>query len=104
MSQVTKKAKWMKKKPDLDKEELCVLKSMQKAFEERKERDKDEIDNFDMLVIAELRRLSLINQQIARHQIENLQFNLQMNQEANPTHSYNPSAAFCLSASHIPTP
>ena len=104
MSQVTKKAKWMKKKPDLDKEELRVLKSMQKAFEEAKEREKDEIDYFGMLVIEELRKLSPINQRIARHQIENLLFNLQMNQEANPAHSYNPSAAFSPSASYIPTP
>eukprot|EP00794_Sanderia_malayensis_P006944 gene6944-7724_t len=88
ISEVTKKQKWMKNKPDLDKEELRVLKSMQKAFEEGTKDDskKDDIDLFGLLVSAELRKLNPREQRIAKHQIQNVLFNLQMQQDATPAH------------------
>ena len=96
----------MKKKPDMDREELLLLKSMQKAFEQNYCKEKDELDLFGLLVTAELRKLSCRNQRIAKHQIQYLLFNIQMNQEADSVdsyHSYNPAAAFHPSASITPT-
>eukprot|EP00794_Sanderia_malayensis_P018449 gene18449-20297_t len=71
VSEVTGQEKWSKKKkPDLDKEELRVLKSMQKAFEcSKEESKKDDIDLFGMLVSAELRKLGEREQRMAKNQI-----------------------------------
>eukprot|EP00794_Sanderia_malayensis_P012484 gene12484-13767_t len=97
ISEVTKKQKWVKNKPDLDKEELRILKAIQKAFEEGTKNDskKDDIDLFGLLVSAELRKLNPREQRIASHQIQNVLFNLQMQQDATPAYFlHQPSSLF----------
>lgn len=92
ISKVTGQEKWSKKKPDLDKEELSVLKSLQKAFESpQEEPKKDDIDLFGMLVSAELRKLGKREQRLAKHQIQNVIFTLQTQQEDDSVRSFNPS-------------
>ncbi len=84
---------------------------MQKAFLQEEDKEKDENEIFGMLVTAELRKLSPRSQRVARHQIQNLLFNLQMNQDELPGNSamfmphsvsYNQAAAFYPSFPHSP--
>eukprot|EP00794_Sanderia_malayensis_P006727 gene6727-7485_t len=94
ISEVTGQQKWSKKKPDLDKEELRVLKSMQKAFEgSQEEPKKDDIDLFGMLVSAELRKLGEREQRIAKHQIQNVIFTMQMQAEDHSSLRFPPSVS-----------
>ncbi len=49
ISQVTRREKWVKITPQIDREELCVLKSMQKAFLQEEDKERDESEIFECL-------------------------------------------------------
>eukprot|EP00794_Sanderia_malayensis_P020859 gene20859-22910_t len=94
ISEVTGQQKWSKKKPDLDKEELRVLKSMQKAFQgSQEEPKKGNINLFGMLVSTELRKLGEREQRIAKHQIQNVIFTMQMQAEDHSSLRFPPSVS-----------
>ena len=82
VSKTTGKRKWTKQKEHVNQAELDFLNAMKKAVVEPNQKGcKDDIDLFGMLVAAEVKKLSHRNQLIAKNQIQNLLFNLQMGNE-----------------------
>ena len=80
ISEVTGRAKSQKEKPDLDRMELQFLRKMEKVIATPKEK-KDDCDIFGLLVAAEIKELNNYNRMIAKNQIQNTIFQLQMNQQ-----------------------
>ena len=80
-SEVTGNLKWNRKKVDIDQAEVEFLSKVGQFVEEstkKKETPKDANDLFGLTLAAELKTLSPRNQIVAKHQINNLMFNLQM--------------------------
>ena len=82
ISEVLQKPKWQNNRPNVDNIEVRPLKTMERVMETSKEEEKkDDCDIFGMLVAVELKRLTNYNKMVAKQQIQNLIFQLQMNQE-----------------------
>ena len=82
ISEVLQKPKWQNNRPNLDNIEVRPLKTMERVSETSKEEEKkDDCDIFGMLVAVELKKLTNYNKMVAKQQIQNLIFQLQMNQE-----------------------
>eukprot|EP00794_Sanderia_malayensis_P015532 gene15532-17117_t len=82
ISEVTGRTKWQKEKPDLDRIELQFSKKMDKVIVSPEEKEKKEDrDIFGMLVAAEIMKLNTYNRVIAKYQIQNMIFQLQMTQQ-----------------------
>ena len=88
MSSTTGRAKWTKKKKEekseLDAAQISFFNTVEKALNE-KDDDSKQIDAaneiFGKFVACELKQLSAKYQRIAKHQIENILFEMQMNSE-----------------------
>ena len=80
-SEETQKAKWQNNRPILDNIEVRSLQRTERVIENSKEEEKDSCDIFGMLVAVELKKLTNYNKMVAKQQIQNLIFQLQMNQE-----------------------
>eukprot|EP00794_Sanderia_malayensis_P007640 gene7641-8481_t len=82
ISEVTERTKWQKEKPDLDRIEMQFLNKMEKVIVSPEEKEKkDDCDIFGMLVTAEIKKLNTHNRIIAKNQIQNMIFQLQMSQQ-----------------------
>ena len=98
-SEVTGNLKWNRKKVDIDQAEVEFLSKIGQFVEEstkETEAPKDANELFGLTLAAELKTLSPRNQIIAKHQINNLMFNLQMDAnnaiQQNPLRSPPPSS------------
>ena len=85
-SATTGNKNWSKKKVDVEEEEVKCLRSFQKVIEGRKEvvsknSEKYENELFGTFVATQLNKFTAHEQNIARHQIQNSLFNIQMSQD-----------------------
>ena len=78
----------MAKKADLQEQEIKFMKAMENAVNAGQEKlVEDSIDLFGKLVASELRKMSEHEQCLAKNQIQNVIFNIQMNSVSQGNHA-----------------
>ena len=81
-SVITEKAKLHKANNNINNKELALPQNNQKIIEDPKtENPMDENHYFGLMIAAEIRRLSPRNQLLARHEMQNVLFNIQMQEQ-----------------------
>ncbi|XP_065068514.1 uncharacterized protein LOC135693858 [Rhopilema esculentum] len=85
ISAVTGKTKWQKKGMDIENMELQFLETVRKAVEEPRTEAQSTVNDsnyhFAMMVYSEINKFTPRNQYIARHQIQNIIFDIQMQEQ-----------------------